>query len=728
MKSRRTFALWLFLFAAVVMPLSTDAESVSRPRRVALVVGNGAYSVNPLRNPPNDAEDIAAALKEAEFDVMMVKDADLVSFEKAVNEFSAGLTGADTGLFYYAGHGVQVDGMNYLIPISPRIDDMSSVKARAVSVDMIVGKMETSGVRTALVFLDSCRNNPFPGSVRSGSRGLAVVATPRTVNSLIAFATSPGEVADDGDGRNGVFSGAFLEQLRRPGQELSEMMRTVKAEVARSTGNRQQPRVDDGMKEGFYFVSPDELAVRVRKALEAGRAEVARLERELAERQALIDAARDAREKQSLEVEQQRQQALATARRIENENLAREADRRRREADEKAAALKIAADRSRRQSELVEIAATRRAELERLAESAASDNPDILIETVERLEVVLREVDKQFADALQRSLSAADEGWALRLIAVETQKPDITETDREFKARVHKERDALGADRRADLENIRREAEAERTAQTRAMRGQFDSALRTLKTKVWIVKGSAVSLEVGDFDRNARIWPFTVGSWDPVLPMTPVTVTADLNRTPDPRAAIFALDTAVKAGALTGEVDWGITRDAENSRFGVDIRAVRVRNLTTEDVVAEARPNQRAAYFTAGRRASPTGLATLIVTSRTEDGVGEVLLNGSRAGTTPYTARVPEGSYALEVRWGDDPYKVRSQNIQIKGGEIVEVSSLFPPSYRVHGKGPAGGLIFFDKGSVSNGWRYLEAAPLDTHLGIHLSGIKYWRL
>ncbi|MCX7024544.1 MAG: caspase family protein [Spirochaetes bacterium] len=257
----------------------------------------------------------------------LVKDASLEAMEKAVNDFFARLKGADTGQFYYAGHGVAIDGMNYLIPVSPRIDDAASVRSKAVSVDAVVGRMEATGVRTALVFLDSCRDNPFPGASRSGMRGLAVVATPKTVNSMIAYATSPGDVAQDGTGRNGVFSGAVVRQLRNPGLELAQMMKNVKAEVSAVTGNRQNPRVDDGMKENFFFVSPEDLAARADAALATSKAELAELECQLSERQAKIRSTQDASARQALEVEQQRQQALQAAKKLEADNLAREARR-----------------------------------------------------------------------------------------------------------------------------------------------------------------------------------------------------------------------------------------------------------------------------------------------------------------------------------------------------------------------------------------------------------------
>ena len=707
---------------ALVLWAQVPLHAQATPRRVALVVGNGAYQSNPLKNPPNDAEDVAASLRDAGFEVSLLKDADLTAFEKAVSDFAGKLRGADTGLFYYAGHGVQVDGMNYLIPVSPRIDDAASVKARAVAVDTVVGRMEGSGVRTALVFLDSCRDNPFPGASRSGTRGLAVVQTPRTVNSLIAYATSPGDVAADGEGRNGVFSGAFLAQLRQPGLELGELMRNVRAQVARESGNKQQPRVDDGMKESFYFVSPELASVRAQSALNASKAEVARLERELAERQNRMANTRNAQDRQALEVEQQRQQALTVAKRLETENLAREAEKQKKLAEEAAVATAqkaaLAVAQSRQQSELADLAAARRAELEKLAQAAASDNPDILIETLERLEVVLTEVDGQYAATLARSLEAANAGWDKQLVSLNAQKPEMIETDAEFNARISKDRADLQAKRQAELASLRSSAESQRISQTQAMRTQFNDTLRTLQTKVWTISGSAARLTIGDFDRNARTWPFSVSSADPYVPMVPVPLTAELAKAADPRAAILALDAAVKAGALAAEIDWGITRDTANKRYAVDVRAVRVRNLTSNGVVASASPSQRVAYFVAGQRANPVAAhGPLSITST--QGVGDVFVDGVAMGKTPWSASVSEGSYRVEVRWPSDPYsKAFNQTVNVQPGRGAQVAAVKGAAYRIGETGPAGGIIFHDKGSASEGWRFLEAAPSDTHAGI----------
>lgn len=200
--------------------------------------------------------------------------------------------------------------------------------------------------------------------------------------------------------------------------------------------------------------------------------------------------------------------------------------------------------------------------------------------------------------------------------------------------------------------------------------------------------------------------------------MMPVPMVVELAKASDPRAAILALDAAVKAGALIAEIDWGISRDAANKRYGVDVRVVRVRNLTTSEVVASAEPGQRAAYFVVGKRNSPTSVVgTLSVTTSVTATTGEVYLDGVRLGPLPYRGAIAEGRYTVEVQWSAGNALPFKQTINVAPGSKV---SLTASTFLITvGKlGPAGGLVFYDKGSFSDGWRYLEAAPSDTHAGI----------
>ena len=585
--------------------------------------------------------------------------------------------------------------------MSPRIDDAASVKSKAVAVDTVVGKMEATGVRTALVFLDSCRDNPFPGSSRSGTRGLAVVASPKTMNSLIAYATSPGDVAQDGDGRNGVFSGAVIRQLAHPGLELTQMMKNVKAEVAAATNNKQNPRVDDGMKENFYFVDPALAAAQAQAALDKSRNELAGLDTKLADLQKQIASANGDQAKQKLQVEQQRQQALQQAKAIEADNLAKEAVKQKAAAE---VSSKLAGERAaaqaanaKAQSDLSSLAAERRAELDKLAQAGASDNPDVLIETVERLEVVLKEVDGQYAAALAKSLGASNSGWDKQLASLKLEQLDITETDAEFNARIVKEKSDVQGKRQGELAGLRQNIEAQRISQTATMRKQYDDTLRTLQAKAWTVTGSAATLTVGTFDRNARTWPFTVGSADPTVPMVPVNLVAQLGGSSDPKAAILALDAAVKAKALTAEFDWGITRDAGLKRYAIDLRAVRVRNLTSNEVVAQASPNKRAAYFVAGKRFTPVqaGVGSLIVSAKPGSGEGDIYIDGKKAGTTPLKLIVAVGIVRLQVRW-EDIYSGFSQQITVDEGQATSIIAQ-KIALKIGDTGPAGALFFMTR-------------------------------
>lgn len=216
-------------------------------KRVALVIGNSAYQHVPkLPNPDNDAGDMAAKLKGLGFEVVVGRDLDLAGVRNTIRDFVGKLDGADLALFYYAGHGLQVNGENYIAPVDAKLLSYIDLDFEAVPMNLILSAMERE-TRVNLVFLDACRDNPLAVNLarsmgtRSSSigRGLAKVGT--GIGSLIAFATQPGNVALDGAGRNSPFTAALLRHLGKPGRDITRELTDVRRDVLEATDGKQVP-------------------------------------------------------------------------------------------------------------------------------------------------------------------------------------------------------------------------------------------------------------------------------------------------------------------------------------------------------------------------------------------------------------------------------------------------------------------------------------------------------
>ncbi len=221
-------------------------------KRIALVIGNGAYTnAPPLKNPPNDARDMAATLKVLGFSVSSAIDADQRTMKRLIREFGLQLKGGGQGLFYYAGHGVQMRGRNYLIPANADITSETDVEDQAVDLNLVLGLMDEAQNGLNIVILDACRNNPFTRSFRSAGSGLAQVDAP--TGTLIAYATSPGRVASDGTGRNGLYTSELLSQMRVSGIGVEEMFKRVRAAVQRQTTGQQVPWESSSLVGNFAF-------------------------------------------------------------------------------------------------------------------------------------------------------------------------------------------------------------------------------------------------------------------------------------------------------------------------------------------------------------------------------------------------------------------------------------------------------------------------------------------
>lgn len=221
-------------------------------RRIALVIGNGDYTnASPLRNPPNDARDMSATLKELGFEVTSDTNVSQREMKRLIREFGQKLRAGGAGLFYYAGHGVQSNGRNYLIPVEADIQSEAEVEDASVDVNLVLKYMDEAQNDLNIVILDACRNNPFARSFRSAGSGLAPVDAP--TGTVIGYATAPGRVASDGPGRNGLYTSELLKQMRVPGLSVTEMFMRIRAEVMKQTGRKQVPWEAVSLVRPFYF-------------------------------------------------------------------------------------------------------------------------------------------------------------------------------------------------------------------------------------------------------------------------------------------------------------------------------------------------------------------------------------------------------------------------------------------------------------------------------------------
>ena len=225
-------------------------------KRLALVIGNADYlNSNTLQNPLNDAKAIASALKDVGFTVLLYLNSDQKTMKKAVDEFGEKLMEYTVGLFYYAGHGMQVKGNNYLIPVDAILKVEQDVEYDCVDAGRLLGKMEAAGTSTNIVILDACRDNPFARSWSGRSAGqetgLAFMNAPS--GSIVAYATSPGKTASDGTGKNGLYTEAFLQYIKVPGLSLLEFFQNVRGAVEKKSNKTQTPWEMTSLKGNFYF-------------------------------------------------------------------------------------------------------------------------------------------------------------------------------------------------------------------------------------------------------------------------------------------------------------------------------------------------------------------------------------------------------------------------------------------------------------------------------------------
>lgn len=241
---------------APMRPSTPMTASGKQGPRIALVIGNANYgtTLGSLVNPANDAQLIAAGLRAVGFQVELLLNVDQRSMKQAISRLGQRMDAAgsgSTGLFYYAGHGMQSRGVNYLIPVGAAIQREADIDLEAVTADAVLSQMEEARAATSIVILDACRNTPVASSFRSGTRGLARMEAHN--GSFLSYSTAPGSVALDGNGRNSPFAQALSAELQRPGQPIEITFRNVRRTVLEATGGQQTPWDASSLIDSFVF-------------------------------------------------------------------------------------------------------------------------------------------------------------------------------------------------------------------------------------------------------------------------------------------------------------------------------------------------------------------------------------------------------------------------------------------------------------------------------------------
>ena len=467
--------------ACTFLILLLSAFPAMSEKRVALVIGNGAYQSTPaLANPANDAGDMAAALKEVGFEVILAKDVDNRAMERAIVQFARLSQDADASLFYYAGHGIQHRGNNYLVPIDARLEDEFSLNFELARVSDVISALEQArGVK--ILVLDACRNNPLADKLTrlsasrqfGAARGLARIDAIRGM--IIAYATQPDQVAVDGTGRNSPFTRALLKQIAEPGVEIGTLFRRVAMDVNHATGGRQLPELSVSLFGEFYLNTretdlqawakirntDDPAALQEfmqqypRSALATdARMRMAAIERENAERERLRrlkeERERVQREKERLEREQAERDRLEAERKrleaeqLERERLAREAAARTQSEQERLEAERIERERLARET----------AERERMRK----EQERLLREYAERERLARERLAREIAEREQRERQRLAKEFAER----EKEREEQERQWRERAEKAQREREALARQlaEREQRDRERQESEA----------------------------------------------------------------------------------------------------------------------------------------------------------------------------------------------------------------------------------------------------------------------------
>jgi hypothetical protein len=281
MTTRRRFLQTLAAMAPVLsLPLRRSWAAGADPSRLALVIGNGDYRGAPLVNPVNDARAMAGLFEQAGFTVAAQLDAKRADMLAAIERFGAAIRRPETKrvVFYYAGHGAQLDWRNYLLPVDAEVSTANEIKERCVDLGLLLGQLGAAKDRTFVIILDACRNNPFGSAYRPEQKGLSQFDAP--VGSLLAYATAPGNVASDGGGKNGLYTENLLREFSQRGARIEDALKRVRLNVRLASRGAQIPWETTSLESDVFLFNGGETRLsdaELEKQVEADLAEWLRI-------------------------------------------------------------------------------------------------------------------------------------------------------------------------------------------------------------------------------------------------------------------------------------------------------------------------------------------------------------------------------------------------------------------------------------------------------------------
>ena len=691
----------------------------------ALVVGNGAYEkTTKLSNPVNDAGDVAGMLSDLGFKVRLETNTTLSRMEGAVREFSkeARDAKASTTLFFYAGHGVQYEGINYLLPVDADIQRDYELRSKALSMDMVTSALEDTKSGFNLVMLDACRDNPF-ASGRGGSRGLGVMGG-GTAESMVVFATAPGSVAQDGDGRNSPFTAALKQHLATPDLEVRQLVAAVSKSVQDMTRGMQIPWVNTSFTGQFFFLTAQQQLAKAESDAKQLQGELAALEAEIAKRQSAILAETDTYARQQLQLEQQRAKALENSKKLEVQRMEqlREQAAYQLAVQEKELAEKRALEATvaGQQEELARQAEMRRAELAELdrKKSLSSDALQRL-NLIAKMEKAITDIQESFALSIAGTREELERLGLQQISSYRTANPqDPWETNEEFEARVSEYQAALITEGEAKI----REIERQRDAEVGKIQVQLEQAKRELEGMRFTLGPTMTKVTVDKFDATNKRFPIKVSSLDDLLPFeASLFFKIDSTDRNVLQREYSRVDDAQKANALVGTIVYSV------EEFSPGIWKADATNVIVNTLL-EGTPSSPG--MIANELSDGIGSRTLpyviegggitqvygILPIRSELGAMNVYVDGKLLGTADSTTTVlAVAKTAREAAGTSMQFELISSNKS--SAESIEINAGFNTEYvprsfvfKIGESGPAGGYVFYDKGDYSNGWRYLEAA------------------